>query len=382
MSIAAGVLAAVLAILLLLRLNEGVAEWMAANVSRGWISIMSRITGIFSFSLYETMLYVMIIAAIALITTAIVFFCKKAAMRACTYLMIILLVALSFGDVYTLSAGFAYFREDVDLPFYDREYISESQKEEIFELAEFMVDDFNYLSGKMARNDGMTISPYTNSELSKKLTDEYKRLDSDYFSDFTPRAKSIMSKNIMSHMHITGVFFAPFGEANVNPLTPASDMPVTMAHELAHSKGVMREDEANLVAYWLLITSEDEYLRYSGYCGCYYRLFPILAYFDSKRSSELYAKIDGAVFTEERLASEFWASYTLFDGITEAFNDLYLKLQGQKEGTGSYFEPNLEPGEIEVPGETEGEPPHVETAFLLNNVQRMMIKAIEERKSA
>lgn len=380
--ITAGVLAVILALLLILRTNVVVSEWMASVVSRAWISIASRITAIIPFSLYEMLLYVGILSLIVLIVTAIIFLCKKRFLRAACYVLVIFVVGLAIGDVYTLSAGFAYNRGDPDLPYYEAMQIKEEEKDDIISTVWFMIDDFNELAEKMNRDkDGRTISPYTHRELAERMIEEYKRLQSDYFLGYTPRAKTITSKNIMTHMHITGVFFAPFGEANVNPLTPSSDMPVTMAHEIAHSKGVMRESDANLVAYWLTLTSDDEYIRYSGYNACYYRLISIVYYFDFAEGDKMHAAISDLVNQESKADAEFWSKYTLLDDIANAFNDLYLKLQGQKSGTGSYYEPTLPPSEVEVPETGGGGGIIIQKTYNLNSVQRMMLKAIKDRMS-
>ena len=386
MLIAAGGLAVLLTVLLLMRTNSTIAEWMASNYSRAWISIFSRITSIFPFSLYETLLYVVILGAIAFIVTAIVFFCKKNPLRAVTYLLVILLVGLSIGNVYTVSAGFAYYRDEPDIPLHQTSIFTDDNIIEVVEAAIFMMDDYNRLADAMERDEsGRTISPYTHAQLASKLKEEYKRLDgSDYFSSFTPRAKTITSKKIMSHMHITGVFFAPFGEANVNPLTPAMDMPVTMAHELAHAKGAMRESDANLVAYWLAITSDDEYLRYSGYSSCYYRLLYVLLDYDMNNDTNLYGELISSLNPKIRreilLNNEFWNSYDLLDKIADALTDLYLKLQGQKNGTGSYVEPTIPPDTVITP-DPDGGDDKIEVIYYLNNVQRMILRAVEERKA-
>lgn len=383
--IAAGILAAILALLLILRSFETVSEWMARCVSRGWVKVSSRIFGVLPFSVYELFLYVAILSLITLLVLAIVCFSRKSKARGVCFLLTVAIIGLSFGNVYTLSAGFSYYRTEVDVPAYQRDFFTEEDKDFVVRLAEEFFADFNEVARAMKRDgDGRTVSPYTISELSSIFTEEYKRLESDYFSEYTPKAKAIISKNIMSHMQITGVFFAPFGEANVNPLTPTASMPVTMAHELAHAKGVMREDDANLVAYWVTITSDDPYLRYSGYRACYSYMFNIVSYFDSDKANELFANIDASIKREWTLTSEFWSQYTLLDDISDWFNNLYLKLQGQKEGTDSYTESVIPPGEVEVPSGDGGEVgsgggSQTVQAFFLNNVQRMLVQAIGER---
>ncbi|MBR2970338.1 MAG: DUF3810 domain-containing protein [Clostridia bacterium] len=385
--IAAGVLAAILALLLILRSIQSVSEWMASVVSRRWIEAASRIFGLLPFSVYELFLYVAIISLIVLVVMAIVCFCHKNKARGVSFLLTMVVIVLSFGNVYTLSAGFSYYRTDVDIPKCEKTFFTQEDKDFVVRLAEEFFADFNEVGRAVERDeDGRTVLPYTISELSDVFAEEYKRLDSDYFSDYTPKAKAILSKNIMSHMHITGVFFAPFGEANVNPLTPDCSMPVTMAHELAHAKGVMREDEANLVAYWVTVTSDDPYLRYSGYRACYSYMFNIVAYFDSDKANELYANIDECIKKEWTLTGEFWSQFTLLHDIAEWFNNVYLKLQGQKEGTGSYNESVIPPGEVEIPGGGEsteggvtGGGTQTVQAFFLNNVQRMLVQAISRR---
>ena len=378
MLIAAGVLAAILAFLLILRTSSTVSEWMASHFSRGWVTFFSKVTSVFPFSLYETLLYVAIIGCIALITVAIVFFCKKAPLRATTYLIVILLAGLGFGNVYTLTAGFSYYRETPQLPYYEAEYLTDDQKEELVFLAKFMMDDFNDIARTIERDEEGRVKGMPIDKLSALLVEEYKRLDVfDYYSTFTPRAKKITSKRIMSHMHITGVFFAPFGEANVNPLTPPSNLPVTVAHELAHSKGAMRESDANLVAYYITITSDNEYLRYSGYLACYKYLMDMILYFDASEYEKVF-DFDGSIIKESVLNDAFWNKYDLLDKITEAFNDLYLKLQGQKEGTGSYVEPTLPPDTVQTP-DPGGDGTLIERRYNLNTVQKMILKALDDR---
>ena len=109
-----------------------------------------------------------------------------------------------------------------------------------------------------------------------------------------------------------------------------------MAHELAHTCGVMREDYANLVAVYVLLTSGDDYLRYCGYLNSYYYLNGALIYSNnfSHTLSRTIPQVAQADIVRER---EFWSQFTLFDEIGDFFNDLYLKLNGQS-GSDSYFQ--------------------------------------------
>ncbi len=373
-----GALVFLLALMLILRTSSAVSEWMAVNISRGWISVFGRITGIFPFSFYELLLYVLIPSGISIVIAAIVMFCRREALRAVSYLLIFAVIGVSIGNIYTVSAGFTYYRGEPDLPKLEAQTFGEQDKEQLIALAEFMVDDFNALAEEMERDeDGRTVSPYSFTSLAKKLQGEYKRIDSDYYSDYTPLAKPIVSKRIMSNMHLSGVFFAPFGEANVNPLTPACDMPVTMAHELAHAKGAMRESDANLTAYYITVTSDDPYLRYTGYISVYSVILRMVGIFDREAYMGLIDKIDGRIFTDMRLSTEFWESYTLFDDITEKLNDFYLKLSGQG-GTNSYFEPT-NPPEVTPRPSPDGDGTQTEITYAPNTLERTLLAALTER---
>ena len=65
-------------------------------------------------------------------------------------------------------------------------------------------------------------------------------------------------------MDFTG-FFSPFtGEACINTDSPSSMTPVTIAHELAHQRGIAAEDEANFIAVMTCLEDGDADYVYSA----------------------------------------------------------------------------------------------------------------------
>ena len=144
----------------------------------------------------------------------------------------------------------------------------------------------------------------------------------------------------MSELGITGVFFAPFGEANINGIETGLFLPYTMGHELAHGKGVMREYEADIVSCYVCLTSSDPYIRYGALVHCMYRAISMVSLYPdtNEKVAELYNSIQPDIVKEWQRDSEKWAKYDLLDKIGEFFNDLYLKLNGQS-GTDSYTKP-------------------------------------------
>jgi hypothetical protein len=138
-------------------------------------------------------------------------------------------------------------------------------------------------------------------------------------------------------MGITGIFSPFTGEANINIEYPDYSLPFTAAHEFAHQRGIAREDEANFIAHLVCVSSEDEFVRYSGYLYLYEYLASALYSADKELYSEL-AKALSATARADILASrEVSAKYSLstLGKINDKANDLYLKSNGT-EGIISY----------------------------------------------
>jgi len=364
-------LVAVFILLCLLKNSQSVSEWIATNISRKWIAIFGRVFSIFPFSVYELFLYIIGVSIIIIFAKIIRDLIKKNFLSVLCVLMTVGIIAFTVINVYTLSAGFSYNRQKVSLPGTNYE-LTDSEVEQ---LAPLFVQQYNELAQKLKRDEqGNVICPYSFNQLAKILQKEYKRIDGKYLSSYTPRAKKILSSRIMSEMHITGVFFAPYGEVNINGMLPTIDLPVTMAHEMAHAKGVMREDEANLIAYYLTCSSKDDYLRYCGYSAIYYRVFSAI-HFDSELRQNLYSSLNPKIFTELQNSAKFWDKYDILSQIADFFNDLYLKLQGVKEGTDSYIDKDIV---VDVPVDDGNGNITIETKYYYSDLQKMIFSIVKD----
>ena len=70
-------------------------------------------------------------------------------------------------------------------------------------------------------------------------------------------------------------YYFPFSmEANYNDVMYVMCKPATICHELAHTKGFIYEDEANLLGFLACIHSDDIVFQYSGYLS-------VLTYIDN-----------------------------------------------------------------------------------------------------
>ena len=146
-----------------------------------------------------------------------------------------------------------------------------------------------------------------------------------------------MLSEAMSYTHITGVYTFFTGEANINITFPDYTLPYTAAHELAHQRGIAREDEANFVAYLVCIEADDPYIRYSGYLNLFEYVSSALWRADPELYKEAVSGLGINARYEMKAYSEFFDKYrnSVASEISGVVNDTYLTIQGT-QGTASY----------------------------------------------
>ena len=183
--------------------------------------------------------------------------------------------------------------------------------------------------------------PYDFDELDKRIElafDKYAEKN-PWLSPYGSRAKIISLSDYMTYTHIAGMYTPYTGESNININYPEYVVTSTVAHEKAHARGIGPEDEANLVAFFVLAESGDPYLEYCGYMSVFYELMSAC-----RSSSEtIYAKnvlpyIPECVVREFAAYNSFFKPYrkSAASTVANAVNDTYLKLNGESDGIKSY----------------------------------------------
>lgn len=185
------------------------------------------------------------------------------------------------------------------------------------------------------------VNPYSTKELSDLCALEYERIqDNEYFTPFTTTCKGMLSSFLYREFHITGVTFSPTTEANVNTLNVEAGKPFTFLHELAHTKGVMRENDAQLVALCLSLTSSNKFIRFSAYYYSFGSFISLARHTGVEGDyANLVSTIDPHFLQYGTYANNYWSKYHLLDDFAEWWNNLYLKFSGVEEGTESYNDP-------------------------------------------
>lgn len=305
--------------------NEYFCDSFSKTFVRLYCIIFGSISSFFPISIFELFLISTIVYSILWIIFFIRNTIKTGIKKSYQKILRLLIIVMSIITVYQCTAGVEYGRSFPDIPQHNNLI---EDKEEYKNICFDFIDDFNACAEQLDfAENGSLIKPYTDDILIAKLQAEYKRLNSDYFHNFTVRAKPLYQTSWAYLMlSISGVTFIPTGEANYNVLCNDSHLPFTIAHEMAHAKGAMPEEYANIVAAYICLNSSDPYIRYSGYNNTISSLLPFIRATNNKEYEEEFSKrIDENIYRDMIFQRDYWTKYAVLEKISNWINDLYLK---------------------------------------------------------
>ena len=318
--------------------SRGFSDWFNQNISTWGRRILAYLTAWLPFSLAEVLLLLLPLLAAVLIVVAYKHF-SDSRHDAWVYAGILLSVPCLILVIFVWNFAPGYYGTPLDQKLeLDRQKVS---AKELFDTAEHLCAELEALTPEIEfLDDGSSKMPYSYKEMNQKLLDAYERFceKQDFMDHFYSRAKPVMLSEPMSYTHITGVYTFFTGEANINVNFPDYTIPYTAAHELAHQRGIAREDEANFIAFLVCLESEDPYLRYSALLNVYEYVASALYSADRELYKESYKGLPESIKAEEVAYSRFFDKYrhNVAADVSQKTNDLYLQSQGSPEGTKSY----------------------------------------------
>lgn len=149
--------------------------------------------------------------------------------------------------------------------------------------------------------------------------------------------KGVRFSTALSAMDFTGFYFPFTGEANLNIDSPACYLPSTIAHEMAHQRGIASEQECNFLAVLASTTSGDPVYEYSGWLMGYIHLGNALYQADPAAWQAIRDSLPDTVRADLASNNAYWAS---FEGAaadaSQKVYDTILKGYGQEDGIRSY----------------------------------------------
>lgn len=152
------------------------------------------------------------------------------------------------------------------------------------------------------------------------------------------RAKGVYFSRLMSYTDFTGFFFPFTAEANVNTDFPPALFASTVAHELAHQRGVAKEQEANFVAVLASLAYGDTEYCYSACLLAYTHLGNALYSADYEAWKSIYLSLSEDVRRDFAANREYWVQFetpvqkvsnTVYEGFLYSYDqDMGLKSYG------------------------------------------------------
>jgi len=219
--------------------------------------------------------------------------------------------------------------------------IRQSSVAELVALCEEIAGRTNGLSFLVARDENgqMVLSAGSSHALAEKARTTFQSVTAEYpvLGGFCPRPKPILYSRFMSRLNIVGIY-SPFTmEANVNTDICDYNIQAVMAHELAHFKGFMREDEANFIAWLVCRASGEPDFMYSGEMLALVHAARQLRRVSDSDYQRIMNSLSEGVWADLHANNEYWKQ---FEGpmaeISTTLNDTYLKANRQTDGILSY----------------------------------------------
>ena len=327
---------------------KGFSDAYAEHIFPIWVNTYGRLTSLLPFSFGEVLIIIgialVILSVIGIIPLLLIFKTKRRLIgKVCgfTYGWILVFIVLTE----TLNCFILYHCS----PFGELYGIGESEHTDaqLIELAEVLIERTNELSLEVKRDsEGSFVLTAdldkTAKEAVSALAEDYPRLGGYYV---TP--KKIANSFFMSQQYLMGIYFPFSMEANYNQEMYQCNLPETVTHELAHTKGFMPEDEANFIAFLACARSKSKDYNYSGYLSTLkYVMGKVGEYCGSEKESELYGKVNEYVWYDITGNRKYWdevqeSDEGLFDSktvaeVSDKAMETSLKLNGIEDGKRSY----------------------------------------------
>lgn len=217
---------------------------------------------------------------------------------------------------------------------------------ELKEATRYYRDNANKLAAQVARDGSGNVVMDEFETLAQKAGEGFDYLTYKRYYPIFAGSKEPVKKlgwaDMYSSMGITGFTCGITGEAAVNPQIPATTLPFTMCHEMAHRMCIASERDANFTGFLACAFHSSPAFQYSGYFMAYRYCISALATVRTQEAVNAYNElVSGA---SEQLLRDMKAYDAFFqtrksDSATELadkVNDTYLKASGEKAGIASY----------------------------------------------
>ena len=316
--------------------SSGIYPWM--------VRVWGGLTSLLPFSLIELLICLMILGVFALLFLVIRSLIKRekktdappARIGLLIGRMAKLLSCILFAFI--ILCGLNYYRPE--FPAFSGLDVRDSPVQELAALCSELAGRANELRAQMPEDENGVMRLETGYyATAREARASFGKLSEDYsvLPDLPINPKPVMNSWWMSLTQITGVFSPYTYEANVNIAAPDYTIPATICHELAHTRGFMREDEANFIGYLACEKSGDPQFTYSGVMLALVHSINRLYSVDYNAFCQVNDTLSDGVRRDFAYNNTYWEKHEgPVAAVSEAVNDTYLKVNNQQDGTQSY----------------------------------------------
>ena len=341
-------------------------DWYIDHIFPVWLNTYARLTSALSISVGE----IMLILAVGITAFGIGFFIYNLIRKGKyttgllkygrTYAWIVLVVgyvmtlncfilyhATSFAQKYMVkeTGTMVVDMSDTAVVEVDTKGKNAYTKKNLATLRDYLVEQCNTLADQIDRDEQGT-AVYSGDLIAESvhametMGQQYDRLSGYYV---TP--KYLKCSEFFSQQYIMGYYFPFSMEANINSVMYITNVAPTVCHELAHTKGFIFENDANMIGYLACIQSDDTFLQYCGYLSVlnyvnndFYKSVNKSTYKKHVRISDRVADDNVFLTREDWQAVEKTAvvKTSTVKKVSNNFLNTNLKLNGVDEGIQQY----------------------------------------------
>lgn len=307
------------------------------------LKIKSYIFGIFdqfNFSVAEVLIYV---AAISIIISFVYFIINivKSKSKVSFVIKFCFEVIIIIGILYIffmMFCGLDYYRIPIEQKI--NLQVKKYEKQGLIKTCNILLEELNLASNNVKRDsDGLFKPSLDQVQMSEFSKNAYKILINEKIvediSFSTP--KKVFLSEALNYLSIRGFYFPFTGEANINIKEGMIFFPFVICHEKAHQYGIMREQEANFVAFLACTKSGNKDFVYSGYLEAFITVLNQVCTEDKDMYKSIILNLDDKVINDINDYNKKMSKYKgKISYISSAINNSYLISQGQKAGIKSY----------------------------------------------
>ena len=321
-----------------LRRDRALMQSLSDGLVQPWHRAMSGICDALPFSVAEALIALgILLGLVYIIFTVVQLICKpRRAVRLYRFALTCLTAFAVIYGGFCLLWGVYYYSAD----FEDQSGIrgAPASVEQLTTVTRWFTDLVNQYDADIARDaDGHFAEDM--DAVFARAPQLYHAVETDVpcLSGEERSAKPVFFSRVMSYINFTGFFFPFTGEANINVDSPACLVPATIAHELAHQRGVAEEDEANFVAVLSSLESGDAVYSYSSCLLAYIHLSNALYTADYDAWEENYQRLSDGPRCDLYDNNTYWKQFeTPVGTVSDQVYTGFLQSYGQTLGLKTY----------------------------------------------